>query len=126
MDSGDLTYFLLHQSDVLATAVDRLHAYVERRRSEIRTLDKVLNTARDGDLFNHRQSALLNDLIRNRVIELRLTDHQNRWRVSYITARNDLDRLVGLRLLKKRKSGRVAIYAPVPGLAARIDHIGTH
>lgn len=120
IDGGDLTYFVLHQADVLREAIRRLHAYADRRRREVGALEKVIEARRGPEGFNARQSALLNDLIRGRITSIDVAAHQARWRVSYLTARSDLERLVVRKLMTKRKRGRVSVYAPARELGRRL------
>ncbi|MBL8536888.1 MAG: Fic family protein [Hyphomonadaceae bacterium] len=118
-DAGDLTYFLLNQASVLQTAIDRLLRYAERRKAEVATFQRTV-LADEGSEFNRRQSALLNDAAKGRVLSTTIKEHETRHKVSRLTARNDLEELVALRLLKKRKSGRQNVYVPVPDLASKL------
>jgi Fic family protein len=124
IDDGDVTYFVLHQAGVLREAIHRLQAYADRRRREVAALEKAIAARRGSEGFNARQSALLNDLVRNRIAAIELAAHQARWRVSYLTARSDLERLVARKLLTKRKRGRISVYAPARDLASRLALTG--
>lgn len=119
-DGGDLTYFLLHQADILDTAVTRLMAYVERKRSEVAAFQKRLADKRRPDAFNHRQSWLLNEFARDRLDRVKVEEYATRNAVSYLTARNDLEALVKAHLVGRRKIGRVVEYRPVRDLVDRL------
>lgn len=116
-DANDLTYFLMHQARVLQTAIERLMKYAERRKKEISAFQSAIGD--DGE-FNRRQSILLNDAARQRVSFTTIAEHEARHKVSRLTARADLEELVALGLLRKRKLGRQNRYIPVPDLVSRL------
>lgn len=120
VDDGDLTYFLVHQCSVLKTAIERLHAYLARRRREVAALEEALSRRRGPGAFNHRQSTLLNDIIQERQTRVTVAEHQTRHQVSYLTARNDLETLASARLLRRSKQGRIVVYRPVADLLKRL------
>jgi Fic family protein len=119
-DRNDLTYFLVHHAETLAKAVDRLTAFVARKRDEVAAFEKHLADKRRPDAFNHRQSWLLNELARQRMTRVSIAEHEKTHAVSYLTARNDLESLVKRRLLKKSRDGRASAYLPASDLLARL------
>jgi len=116
-DDNDLTYFLLHQARVLQTAIERLMKYAERRKKEVSAFQSAID---DGDEFNRRQSILLNDAAKQRLTFTTIAEHEKRHKVSRLTARSDLEELVALGLLRKKKVGRQNRYTPVPDLVTKL------
>ncbi|MGQ0532008.1 MAG: Fic family protein [Caulobacteraceae bacterium] len=117
-DDGDLTYFLMHQARVLQIAIERLMKYAERRKQEVSAFQAAID---DGGEFNRRQSMLLNDAAKNRVQAITIAEHEKRHKVSKLTARTDLEELVRLGLLRKRKRGRANQYLPAPDLVSKLS-----
>ena len=115
-DAGDLTYFLVYHARILSVAAERLMQFVERKRREVAALEKRIGDRHRHDAFNHRQSWLLNELVRGRMARITVGEHEKRHGVSYLTARKDLELLVGAKLLTKRRRGKMSIYQPVPDL----------
>lgn len=119
-DGGDLTYFIMHQAQVLAIAMARLMAYIERKRSEVEAFQKRLADKTRSDAFNHRQSWLLNEMARGRLKTVTVDEHAARQGVSYLTARKDLEALAKAGLLGRKKTGRVVDYRPKHDLVDRL------
>lgn len=113
-DSGDTTYFLLHQLETIERAIKQLHAYLERKVREIREVERMIAHA-DG--LNHRQLALLGDALRHPDDLYSYGGHAASHRVTHETARHDLLDLERRGLLGRRKMGRRYVFAPVPNLA---------
>lgn len=116
-DGNDATYFLLNQLKVLRTAIDDLHAYLERKAAETRDIEARL---RDRDDLNHRQLAVLSYALRHPDARLTIEGHQTSHRVVYQTARTDLLKLVDTGFLALSRSGNKMIFAPADELAHRL------
>lgn len=116
-DDNDLTYFLLHQMDVLRQATDDLHAYIERKSADVRAAEKRL---RGMTLLNHRQRALISHALRHPDFRYTIDGHRLSHDVVYQTARTDLQDMEARGLLTARKVGRTWYFAPVPDLEARL------
>lgn len=116
-DEGDLTYFLIHQLEVIEKALDRHDVYMQRKIAEVRDLERQLQGA-DG--LNHRQLALLTDAVRNPDGTYTFGSHATSHRVTHETARSDLSVLRERGLLRRRSKGRGYIFEPVPDLAGRL------
>jgi Fic family protein len=112
-DDGDATYFLLHQLETIKRAVDELHAYLRRKVSEIRDVQRLI---KDAEGLNHRQLALLGDAIRDPDTSYTYVSHANSNRISHETARGDLLELRDLGLLRAHKRGRKHVYSAVENL----------
>ncbi len=110
-DEGDLTYFLIYHLEILTKAVRSLHAYLERKAAEMKQLDRVVR-ARVGPRrqFNDRQVQVLQEAIRRPGHHVTIEAHRSRMGVSYLTARADLEGLMKLGLLRKRREGGQSVY----------------
>jgi Fic family protein len=112
-DTGDTTYFILHQLDAVKRAVEDLHIYLERKVKEVQDVEKLIKDAAD---LNHRQLSLLTDAIRHPNGSYTYRSHAASHRVAEETARSDLIQLLVKGLLRRRKSGHKHIYSAVPDL----------
>lgn len=117
-DHNDATYFLLHQLQVLRTAIDDLHAYLKRKARDVRELADKLHDR--GDL-NHRQIAVLDHALRHPDEQLTIEGHRTMHRVVYQTARTDLLALVERGFLQQHKLGKKLFFTPVTGLARKLE-----
>jgi Fic family protein len=109
-DGNDLTYFILHQTEVIREAVEALHAYVKHKTDELRV---GLQRLRGLQGLNHRQQALLTHALREPHTRYLIGGHGQSHGVSFQTARNDLFDLADRGLLTVRKEGRHnAFHAP--------------
>ncbi|MES2438615.1 MAG: Fic family protein [Verrucomicrobiota bacterium] len=116
-DENDLTYFLLHQSDVIRRAIDKLHEYITRKSKEVRESEKMLRNWRH---LNHRQQALVGHALRHPGASYTVEGHQRSHDSAYDTARKDLLALVEEGLLDQQKSGKRMVFYPSPRLEQSI------
>jgi Fic family protein len=116
-DGGDVTYFLVHQLNVIEKAIEDLHLYLQRKTAEVRDIEKLL---RDAAFLNGRQLALLTDAVRNPDSSYSFDSHAKSHRVSHETARTDLHGLERRGLLVKRRAGRQHRFEPAPNLPNRL------
>ncbi len=119
-DDNDLTYFLIHQLEVIISAIDDLEKYITRKTEQIAALEKKLQGSGD---FNHRQLALLGHAIRgNGNQEYTFRSHQTSHAVAYATARADLLDLEkkGL-LIRGSQKNRATCYYPADDVETRIS-----
>lgn len=119
-DDMDVTYFVAHQVDTLCVALKRFGAYMERKRDEVRVLETLLQKRLGPGGFNHRQAWLVNEFIRGRLHRITISDHEKQHKVSYLTARSDLERLADRGYLQKTKSAQTSIYRPVNRLTDKL------
>lgn len=119
-DKNDLTYFLYHQLDVILRSIHDLGIFVKKKQEEVQKLSAALGSEKLRDSLNHRQLALLHDAIRSPQAVYTINDQLKIHSVSYLTARTDLERLVGLEFLNKQKRGNTSYYRPVRGLPNKI------
>jgi Fic family protein len=113
-DEGDSTYFLLHQLKTIRRAVDELHVYLNRKASEIRDVERLIE---GSDGLNHRQLALLGDAIRHPDRVYAYQTHATDHRVTHETARTDLLQLHERGLLTRRREGHRFVFSPVGNLS---------
>lgn len=120
-DENDLTYFLIHQIDVLRKAITSLHEYLSRKANEVEEAEKLLENSKASGQLNHRQLSLLKHALKNPGTIYRIQEHQASHAVSYQTARTDLLNMSDkLNLLRKRKYGKSFVFISPPDLRARL------
>ena len=110
-DENDLTYFIVHQVDVILRALSDVESYVEKKIEQTREVEQMLKHSTD---LNHRQLSLLAHAIRHPDAEYTIRSHTTSHRVAYATARADLFRLADLELLDRRRIGRKTFVFRVP------------
>lgn len=120
-DELDVTYFVLHQLDVLLDTVDDAMAYIARKQAEVRDLARSLPVR--GRL-NSRQLALVRHALAHPDAEYSFATHQGHHAVSYPTARADLLDLTELGLLVSWKQGKQFVFQPADDLAGRLQRLG--
>lgn len=117
-DSGDLTYFLLHQLAVLRQATDELIDHLRERAGRLRQVATALSAA---ESLNHRQQAVLSFLVRNPRQGVTIASQMSSHGVSYLTARKDLQDLEAEGLLRRVRVGRTDRYLPTDDLISRLS-----
>jgi Fic family protein len=110
-DGNDATYFLVHQSEVIRQAIERLHKHIETKTKE---LEEYSRNLRQWAQLNHRQLALLGHAARHPQTVYSIEGHQRSHNTAYDTARRDLLELHQSGLLMKSKRGRAMVFT-VPG-----------
>lgn len=118
-DENDLTYFVIHQLDVLRRAIEDLNAYLDRKVTETREVQESLARARKEG-FNARQIALLAHAADHPAAEYTVAAHAAGHGVVLQTARTDLRELEHHGLLTKVRRGRADAWVPVGDLASRL------
>lgn len=118
---GDLTYFIIYHLEVIRKALRQLNEYLQRKSKELQELDKLvrkkIGSRRE---FNDRQIRLLEEAVRRPGRVFTIDEHRSRSRVSYLTARSDLERLVKVGAMKKRQSGTRSLYTTNEKFLARL------
>ena len=99
-DAGDLTYFVLHQLDVMKAAMNDLLSHLSRRAERLRALSAVVASF---DSLNHRQRALLEHAVHHPEQGQTIEGHATSHAVHYMTARSDLANLEARGLLESRR-----------------------
>ena len=121
-DDNDLTYFLLHQLEVITEALRDLDAYIARKTAEVRETQALL---RQASALNHRQLALISHALRHPDFTYTVASHQRSHGTVYQTARTDLLDLAAKGLLVHGKQGKAFVFRPAPALADRLRSLGT-
>ncbi|MFW6031600.1 MAG: Fic family protein [Myxococcota bacterium] len=116
-DRGDLTYFILHQLDVLSAAVKELQQHLRERATRVRELERLVAHTEE---LNHRQRALLQHAIHHPTQSYSIKGHAQTHGVHYNTAAADLADLIDRRLLIARQVGKGKRFYLAPRLKERL------
>lgn len=122
-DDNDLTYFLIHQLEVIHQAVDDLHVFLHEKMQGIKEAERLLvdNPKLQGKL-NFRQLALLRHALKHPRFSYVVQEHQRSHGISYDVARKDLLQMADqLNLLIKTKQGRSYYFVVPNNLEKRIS-----
>ena len=118
-DENDLTYFLLHQTDVILAAIKKLHDYIDRETRQVQETRELLRNLR----LNHRQEALLAHALKHPGYEYSIAGHQAYHHVVYQTGRTDLLSLESLGLLKSRLQGKRLVFSAPSNIADEVNRL---
>lgn len=125
-DENDVTYFIIHQLNVILRAIRDLQTYLAKKSSEVHDIEVMIRKSpRLRELLNHRQIALLGHALRHPGAIYRIEGHRQSHKVTYDTARTDLLELAQLELLEKQRIGRAFVFVAPPNLAARLRKANT-
>jgi Fic family protein len=116
-DQNDLTYFIMHQAEIIRRALIELHDYIGRKSAEARTCITALEKHPE---LNHRQQALIAHAVRHPGFAYSIAGHGARHAIVYQTARTDLLKLAKLKLLEQKKAGRALVFVAPKDLKARL------
>lgn len=122
-DDNDLTYFILHQLDVIRQAIDALHHYLDIKIQGISEAEqKLVNNPKLKGKLNYRQLALLRHALKHPRFSYVVDEHQISHGISYDIARKDLLEMAdNLKLLVKTKQGRRYFFVAPNDLENRIS-----
>jgi len=124
-DEGDTTYFLIHQLQTLRKAVDALHAFLSRRKTEQRAVERLIApTSSLGARLNHRQRSVLAHALRRPGATYRISEHKGTHGIAYQTARTDLRGLAELGLLVQGREGQAFVFTAPSDLEHRLGKLG--
>jgi len=110
-DENDLTYFIIHQAEVMRKAVKELHAYINRKTREVEESRGFIATL---GWLTHRQQALLTHALKHPGNQYTVAEHQTSHGIAYATARADLLKLSEHQLLERKTVGKEFVFtAPI-------------
>jgi Fic family protein len=115
-DDSDLTYFIIHQLDVIKKSINSLHNYLDKKVESVQDAKKLLrNNKILQNNLNSRQMILLSHALKHPRFVYDIKTHQTKHAITYETARKDLMGLSSkIKLLDRLKQGRAYVYqAPV-------------
>ncbi len=121
-DDTDVSYFLLHQLEVIGQAVDDLHSFLDKKMLGINAARRLLidNPRLHGKL-NFRQLVLLRHALKHPHFSYVVQEHQRSHGISYDVARKDLLEMAdSLKLLLKTKRGKRYFFVVPNDLERRI------
>lgn len=121
-DDNDLTYFIIHQLEVIKKAIRDLNSYLEKKAGDIEYAQKLLDNAKNlGRKLNFRQRSLLRHALKHPRFIYTISEHQSFHDISYETARKDLLHMSDtLKLLSKSKDSRSFVFMSPSDLENRI------
>jgi len=119
-DDNDLTYFILHQAEVIRAAERALHDRVVRKTNELQEAKKKLLGLAE---LNPRQQAVIEHALRKPDTRYLIAGHQRSHGVTHQTARDDLFDLTQRELLVAGKEGRRYLFRAPQDLPRRLQSI---
>lgn len=119
-DQNDLTYFIIHQLEVIRSALQELSDYIEERTQRVQSLEHRLEGMRH---LNPRQQSLISYALRHPKSSLTIEAHRIKHNVSYQTARTDLFALADKNLLEYVKVGKRYRFYPKPDLESLLNNV---
>lgn len=120
-DENDVTYFVIHQLDVILQAIEALYVYINKQSQEINETAKLLYTNEAlKNKLNYRQIALIKHALKHPRMHYQIEPHRQIHGVTYDTARTDLINLAKLGLLLKQKVGKAFTFITPDNLKERI------
>ncbi|WP_353571160.1 Fic family protein [Candidatus Albibeggiatoa sp. nov. BB20] len=121
-DDNDLTYFLIHQMDVIKQGITALHQYLHKKADDIEEVEKLLEHSQAKGELNYRQLSLLKHAIKHPNAIYRIKQHQAEHKITYQTARTDLLKMSDeLNLLRRRKYGKEFVFISPPDLKVKLQ-----
>jgi Fic family protein len=120
-DDNDLTYFIVAQIKVIQQAIEELHAYIDRKSTELKELELQLQALA---WFNHRQVDLIRHALKHPFNRYSIESHKTDHDIVYQTARTDLLDLVSRGILEKILAGKKMIFTVPKDLVSRLRKMG--
>lgn len=116
-DGNDLNYFILHQLEVIGSAIEALRDSLRIKQATAEAMRRNLGASGE---FNHRQIALLKHALKHPFANYTVVGQQNSHGTSNQTAKNDLSTLEGKGYLLRGKAGKAFVYSPATDLAGKL------
>ena len=112
-DDNDVTYFIVHQLNIIKKAIEELFTYLQRKTAEQNKLESLISKSKSlQSALNYRQMAALGRAIKHSDSIFTVESHRGAHDIAYETARTDLLKMVNLNLLEKSKRGNAFIFTP--------------
>jgi hypothetical protein len=70
-DDNELTYFIIHQLEVIEKAIEQFHHHLEQKHFNLQEAEQLLGNSRIVGKLNHRQLALLEQVLKKSSDEIR-------------------------------------------------------
>ena len=123
-DDNDLTYFIIHQLDVIKKAINALHEHLAKKAEELHSIEKRLDGSVLQGQLNHRQLAILRHALDHPNAIYNIKEHQAAHKITYQTARTDLLKLSDqFKILSKRKYGNLFVFVAPPDLGQTLANV---
>jgi len=123
-DENDVTYFIVHQLEVINRAINDLLKYLERKANELKTVERLIKKSPElQKLLNYRQIALINRALKRPEAVFYIESHRGAHNVTYDTARTDLLKLIELGLLEKTKIGKAFAFSATENLKQKLKSL---
>ena len=106
-DDFDLTYFILYNLDAIDTALKEFYAYLDRKKQEQKEAVHLIQTIKG---INLRQSLIIKELFEKNNKPITIKEIQNKYKVVYQTAREDLLNLESLGIVTKVKMQKKLVF----------------
>jgi Fic family protein len=119
-DDNDLTYFIVHQIQIIERAIQALAYYIERKTKELNNVDRHLKNIQ---ILNHRQKALIGHALKNPQTVYSIESHQRSHNIAYATSRADLLAMLEQGLLDQFKVGKGLRFRPAAGLEKKLREL---
>lgn len=121
-DDTDLTYFIIHQLDIIQQAIQSLHDYIDRKTRSVQDAKQYLQKNKAlQNYLNSRQMILLSHALKHPGFIYDIKTHQTKHAISYETARKDMLKLTGkVNLLDKLKRGKAFVFQSPVDLNERL------
>ncbi|MGD0086496.1 MAG: Fic family protein [Verrucomicrobiota bacterium] len=120
-DENDLTYFIVAQAKVIQKAIEELHAYIDRKSSEMKELESQIRAL---DLFNHRQVELIRHALKYPYDRYTIEGHRESHNIVYQTARTDLLDLEKRGVLERIMLGKKMLFSAPKDLPVKLRKVG--
>jgi Fic family protein len=123
-DENDLTYFIIHQLNIIQQAIGDLFKYLDKKTKQLRDSEKLFEENKTlKNKLNFRQITLIRHALKHPRFAYNIAEHMNSHGVVYQTARNDLLQMAEkFKLLIKVKSGKGFLFLSPDDLYERIKH----
>jgi Fic family protein len=117
-DDNDLTYFILHQLNVIKKALEKIYEYIRDKHEEKENFKLTFSLI---EILNERQQLLLQHAFQNKDAVYLIKAHQKTHQIVYETARQDLIQLSDSHhLLEKKKKGKGFVFVVPKDLKQRL------